>query len=58
MASFRFACACVFWRTVLFLSVVCGFTFASQGLGFVKVLCSLVAGRLLEKERKERPWMM
>ncbi len=58
MASFRFVCACVFWRTVLFLSVVCGFMFASQGFGFGEVFYFLVAGRLLEKEREERPWMM
>jgi hypothetical protein len=48
----------VFWRTVLFLSVVCGFMLASQGFVFGEVLCFLVAGRLLEKEREERPWMM
>ncbi len=53
MASFRFACACVFWKTDLFLSVVCGFMFASQGFVFGEVLCFLVAGRFLEKEREE-----
>ncbi len=50
MASFRFACACVFRRTVLFLSVVCGL-WASQGSVFGEFFCFLVAGRLLEKER-------
>jgi hypothetical protein len=32
--------------------------FASQGFGFGEVFYFLVAGRLLEKEREERPWMM
>jgi hypothetical protein len=50
VASFRFACACVFRRTVLFLSVVCGL-WASQGSVFGEFFCFLVAGRLLEKER-------
>lgn len=57
MASFRFACACVFWRAVLLLSVVCGL-WASQGFVFGEFFCFVVAGRLLEKEREERPWMM
>ncbi len=53
-----FACARVFWRTVLFLSVVCGFMFASQGFVFGEVLYFSVAVRFLEKESEERPWMM
>lgn len=48
----------MFWRTVLFLSFVCGVMFASQGFVFGEVLCFLVAGRFLEKESEERPWMM
>jgi hypothetical protein len=51
VASFRFAFACVFWRTLLLLSGVCDFMFASQGFVFGEVLCVLVACRFLEKER-------